>query len=747
MTIKYTAGGTIIGVSTDTKPSNISANSIFIETDTGNIFNNNGSSWILVNPSQVGTGFGSTYKYTIYKDGSNYKALNNDTGVIDSTNTNARVVIQYATNAVNTAGGGQIFFRAHTTYTNTDGAILEPKDYVCWVGEERDTTIILNPTIKRDLANGVHTQSFGIMSMTLSDNRGGTGVKVLVNIFGTKDCYFVNNRFVRTVAPTVIDDAFILHFGNWDRNQQNIKFVNNIVEGPTFGQDMVGGGSFFNCDFSHNILRKYAGVGTSENNGQGIAFHESIGSHYDHNVFYNLGGNAIGGEGGGIQPGTTPPTVSPVEANTFNSNTIVSCKGGIKLASEDLERDETRNNQVCNNVFLYGQDADGGIRAGHSINDNICNNIFYRTKYRGIWGCFKNCIIANNQFMDTNYSGSYMTGSVPAFARAGGIEMYNNPYYPNDEGDNVIHDNLFIKTGVSFIIPQYYNTDHTGLATDYIDAGTTKTGETGGIGIQNGYVNNKIYNNVLETLETTTRLNDLGTGSKTWNNIGIGYKDNAGLGKLPSARIQGTYIATGITTADGILNILTAAASETTAGQYDTTYGRNRRRTTAASAGSNAGWRTNVTFTQRSFNPRLRARFKLASSATGQRLFIGFRGDISTDASNDNDPLNLEAGFMLGLRSSDTVFQQVSNDSTGGSYFTNITGSPAVDTNVHTIEIFGETDYPRWGYRFDGGAPVYESNTNNMPGATDQLGIMFMIQSQDGAAKSLDQYWAEVETN
>lgn len=48
MAIKYLAGSTIEGLSTDTKPTTVPAGYQFIETDTGKIFlKNDAGSWIL----------------------------------------------------------------------------------------------------------------------------------------------------------------------------------------------------------------------------------------------------------------------------------------------------------------------------------------------------------------------------------------------------------------------------------------------------------------------------------------------------------------------------------------------------------------------------------------------------------------------------------------------------------------------------------------------------------------------------
>ena len=64
MAIEYLDGGRIIGLSTDTKPTNADSGSIFIETDTGNIQTFNGTCWFTKPFDSINDSFGRSLGYT-----------------------------------------------------------------------------------------------------------------------------------------------------------------------------------------------------------------------------------------------------------------------------------------------------------------------------------------------------------------------------------------------------------------------------------------------------------------------------------------------------------------------------------------------------------------------------------------------------------------------------------------------------------------------------------------------------------
>jgi hypothetical protein len=63
MAIEYLDGGRIIGLSTDTKPTNVPSGSTFIETDTGNIQFFNGTLWFVKPFESINASFGRNLGY------------------------------------------------------------------------------------------------------------------------------------------------------------------------------------------------------------------------------------------------------------------------------------------------------------------------------------------------------------------------------------------------------------------------------------------------------------------------------------------------------------------------------------------------------------------------------------------------------------------------------------------------------------------------------------------------------------
>ena len=63
MAIEYLDGGRIIGLSTDTKPTDVDAGSMFVETDTGNIEFFNGTCWFTKPFESINESFGRSLGY------------------------------------------------------------------------------------------------------------------------------------------------------------------------------------------------------------------------------------------------------------------------------------------------------------------------------------------------------------------------------------------------------------------------------------------------------------------------------------------------------------------------------------------------------------------------------------------------------------------------------------------------------------------------------------------------------------
>jgi hypothetical protein len=117
MTIVRKAGGRIRGLSSDTKPTAASerVNTVFEETDTGDEFRNNGTTWVrYLIPSNTITGGGGgggagqpTQTWSVYySSGTTIEALNNKTGSVVYTNTSGNIdpVLTSIIDAISPAG-------------------------------------------------------------------------------------------------------------------------------------------------------------------------------------------------------------------------------------------------------------------------------------------------------------------------------------------------------------------------------------------------------------------------------------------------------------------------------------------------------------------------------------------------------------------------------------------------------------------------------------------------------------------
>jgi parallel beta helix pectate lyase-like protein len=102
MTVTHIGNGVLRGLAADTKPTTYPAGATFLETDTGNQFYWNGTTW-----TAMGGGSGSNnepYSYFVYKSGATYYAKNGATGVLDYNNANADNVLTSIISAISPAG-------------------------------------------------------------------------------------------------------------------------------------------------------------------------------------------------------------------------------------------------------------------------------------------------------------------------------------------------------------------------------------------------------------------------------------------------------------------------------------------------------------------------------------------------------------------------------------------------------------------------------------------------------------------
>jgi hypothetical protein len=210
----------------------------------------------------------------------------------------------------------------------------------------------------------------------------------------------------------------------------------------------------------------------------------------------------------------------------------------------------------------------------------------------------------------------------------------------------------------------------------------------------------------------------------------------------PSLRRWGTWMGTSSTNGSSS-GIMAAGVSISGTGTQvlDSTNGSRQRFTSTAADVSPAGLRYAVTFTYRPFNPSMSCKFDLPAT-TAQRLWIGLTGTNTVptlDTWTDSKRF-----FGLALRAADTNFQIASNDGAASTTWTS-TGV-AVDTSIHTIKLFADEVNTRWGYQLDGaGSPTWLST--NVPGNATSLCWVAMVETSTTAARSLDLFNIEVESD
>lgn len=188
------------------------------------------------------------------------------------------------------------------------------------------------------------------------------------------------------------------------------------------------------------------------------------------------------------------------------------------------------------------------------------------------------------------------------------------------------------------------------------------------------------------------------------------------------------------TNLDGFLTVATSTGTVALA-SLDTTNGLANTFASAASVGAQAGYNMGLLFTVRNFNPCMRITFKISSTATNTRLFIGFINQTGL-VGNTNDPLNAVAGIGIGKITTSTNWQILKNGGSGATV--PVDTGVALDTNVHRFGLFADTANSRWWWVLDDTTSGF--TTTDDPGATTSLSAQRIITTNETVAKTLSVY-------
>lgn len=202
----------------------------------------------------------------------------------------------------------------------------------------------------------------------------------------------------------------------------------------------------------------------------------------------------------------------------------------------------------------------------------------------------------------------------------------------------------------------------------------------------------------------------------------------------------GANIGASNTAGHGFLNgVLTGTG--TASFQLSATEGKFTRMSTGTASGSGAGTRGSAgSGIIRALSPRFYCKFRLNDTASNERFYVGWQSSNSAFPTSGDDPLTGLSGLLFGVRAADTTWQILYNEGTSGTNFANASGSPARDTNIHTIELKGDDANSKWQYSFDGSAFVDVTGAE-IPASTTILFPLVWSQNAVGTpAKSFDQW-------
>jgi hypothetical protein len=205
---------------------------------------------------------------------------------------------------------------------------------------------------------------------------------------------------------------------------------------------------------------------------------------------------------------------------------------------------------------------------------------------------------------------------------------------------------------------------------------------------------------------------------------------------FPSYKKWGALNGVATSSGDGLWGY-TFPVVGSASGQGDATDGRFVRYTSGTGAADNAGIRIDTPITIRGWNARMRIKFRISN--TDVRLFLGWKGNAAADPAGD-DSLNGDPGFYFGKVASTSSWQVMRNDGSGATVTSNVSGNPAPNTSIHTVDFW--TDGGGYGLRLDNGADNYF--TTEVPSSSHFMAIVFQIENTSGAARNLDIFYAEI---
>lgn len=201
------------------------------------------------------------------------------------------------------------------------------------------------------------------------------------------------------------------------------------------------------------------------------------------------------------------------------------------------------------------------------------------------------------------------------------------------------------------------------------------------------------------------------------------------------------------TCGQGLLGAVTAATNGTASSGVATTQGPRISYITNAVANNRAGW-LGVSIGWRALYPRIRFRFALQqTNSANNRLYIGLVDTTTQPVSGTaigDTWMDTRNGVALGYRTTDAGWMIISNNGSATATYTSA-GLPAIDTNIHTFELWADDANARFLWTFDNGSVNILSTT--VPGSTTLLVPQFLLETAVATSYGMYELSTEVEQN
>lgn len=681
MTIQKVTNALIYGLSSDTKPTNYATNAVFIEQNTGRMYRYTGSAWAqLTGPNKA------FYDYLVYYTGSQYEALNGNTGVVDYTNTtDGASVINSAITALNTAGGGIIAIKG--TILCRSSIILKPLISIYGAGEGA----VIKQDATQNLTALVDCLNFGTLT--------GTGSTAGVYSIYLEDLMIDGNKANNTSTATI----GLRKYGyNWHIRNVHIKQCKGIGHYSEWSTDPVSPstGTTMNSYYDIFTINLCDGIGWQMRGphdsqitnstiyscgGVGLSI-EYLATKYDGSCevsqlhIFDCVGKGVDAKGGtfrfrglttesittsGIGMHQEGAVVEGVNFESYNSATGLKLEsGGPTLLSGTWIHDNTTDGVeiLKNDVVLNG-----------IVSSNATKGIVLGTSGINLANTMLNCYIFGHTTANIDWANASHQGI------AGTCILYNDSTH---------------QTPV--LTPNNIDYDKNSLAIEMIANGTATKFQS---------------SRPITQIQAT---------------------------KNPFYRKAGAvYAATTTTTAkDGLyVDVIESGTKTLGTDQWLGTYLNYNTGTTANSkAGLNGG--TAVTMFTRTSYPYKRTHVKIPT-VTSSRYYGGF-ASYTTLPVTDTPLGSADSGIIVGWNSTDTNIRIYNNDGTGAAPASIDTGL-AKPTSSWSYEIISDDANGRFTVNVVTNTPAtFSTNiTTRIPGSTTRLAVYDCVENTTTTARDL----------